>query len=359
MPKQTKDMALFIKGIMPTSILENYSIKPIFKNISNEESIREGVFGFRKFLYRFCDYISNNKTVGEEVTKKTHGFEDNTTLSKDFPLFNNLVSILVNIGFYGELSDVNKSLLLKDFESLCLVGNANLNSKTKMSISKLIEGFRHLKNCGFCFEGINLDEKNPNIEKLEFLKISYPDNPMMLVGMKAMATAQCKLRTFGYQDYFLSCDYKILIDSNDQIDMDFKDFINPLPTDLKDFVMQTDKLFIQSGLTQRVESKYFRIKIIYSYKSKEIFTFSSSINGICFIIKSNNIINFPSIIESFPGTLQQKILKGFGCYRKTGGDHCEGACQGYRFPLDGSFLPIIDNVRTWIEKELLSIIVKR
>lgn len=137
--------------------------------------------------------------------------------------------------------------------------------------------------------------------------------------------------------------------------MDLKDFVNSLSKDLKDFVLKLDRIFIEEGLVKNTESKYFRIKNVYSYKGKDLFTIASSINGYCLIIKSNNILNFPNIIENFPLVLQQKISKGFGCYRKTGGDHCEGACQGYRFSLDDSFFPIQKDIELWIDKELSSL----
>ena len=57
MGKTLKDMAKHLKNVITPEIPEAYGIKPMFERISNEENIREGVLGFRNFMYQLCDVI--------------------------------------------------------------------------------------------------------------------------------------------------------------------------------------------------------------------------------------------------------------------------------------------------------------
>ncbi len=355
MQKTTKNMAVYIKNIIPSNIPETYTIKQIFKNISSENSIRKGIIGFRDFLYHFCDYIIADDSLYDKPSREIHEFLDNISLPLDFPFLNELSSILVNIGFYGILDDNSQSLSIADWQLLAFVGNANLRSQKKMVVPKLIEGLRYLKNCGIIIEGIDLNIKKPDIAKVETLKISFPKNPIMLLGLKVMAIAQNQLRTSGHEDFFLCCNYRILKEESTDASIVLKDFINPLTSNMQDFVMKLHQLFIEAGLITKVEVKYFIFRFIYSYKNKEICTISTSLNGYSLIIKMNNIINFPDIFNELPLLLQQKISKGFGCYRKIGGDHCDGGCQGFRFSLDDSLIAMSEDIVIWLDKELSSL----
>jgi cell fate (sporulation/competence/biofilm development) regulator YlbF (YheA/YmcA/DUF963 family) len=56
MRKTLKDMAKHLKNVI-SEIPETYTINPMFKNISDDEDIREGVLAFRNFMYQLCDIL--------------------------------------------------------------------------------------------------------------------------------------------------------------------------------------------------------------------------------------------------------------------------------------------------------------
>ncbi len=353
MAKNTKDAVKFLIDILPNTFLDNYSIKEVFKDISSDKNIRNGVVAFKEFLYKLYNYIITDNTLKEKPTREVHEFMDNSSLPIDFPFLNILQSILVNIGFYGTLCDNESSILIEDFEVLTIIGNANMNSQGKMPLSKFIEGLKYLKQCGIKFDGIDLNMKKPDMSNTKVIKVSYPDNQLMLIGLKTMAIAQKKLRISGHEDYFLCCNYKVIMADNYDLNLGFQDFINTLDVSLKDFVVSIHNKLLLSGLRVEIEQiKYMRFRITYFNKSKEFCTFSGSLKGYSFIIKANNIANLPELIKGFHPVLQEKISRGFGCYKKTGGDHCIGGCQGYRFPLNESFINFSDDIMIWIENEL-------
>ncbi|MDF2700216.1 MAG: hypothetical protein K0Q49_1772 [Haloplasmataceae bacterium] len=55
--------------------------------------------------------------------------------------------------------------------------------KAKISVPKLIEALKFLISCGIYFDGIDLDARTLDMSKAASLKISYPDNPVMLTGL--------------------------------------------------------------------------------------------------------------------------------------------------------------------------------
>lgn len=59
------------------------------------------------------------------------------------------------------------------------------------------------------------------------------------------------------------------------------------------------------------------------------------------------------VIKDFPLSLQEKIAKGYGCYRKMGRERCQGDCQGIRIPLDETILNIGRDIETWLDLEVL------
>ena len=49
--KPINEYAVYLKSLLPANIPDTYALKPMFKNISSEENIRNGVIAFRDFMY--------------------------------------------------------------------------------------------------------------------------------------------------------------------------------------------------------------------------------------------------------------------------------------------------------------------
>lgn len=220
MRKTLKDMAKHLKNVITSEIPVTYEINPMFKNISNEEEIREGVLAFRNFLYHLCDVLIVEGDSYDNHKKNAHEFDDRVTISVYFPFLHNLKCLLLNIGFHGVLTENAGSLTAY-----------NNIFDTKIPVSKSIDCLRFLTACGILIDGIDLNDKKPDLLKAERIRISYPDNPAMLTGLKVMAIAEMefgrnannskvnKSNTISYcrfSDILLRCDYRVL--ENNKID---------------------------------------------------------------------------------------------------------------------------------------------
>ena len=357
MQKTIGDMARYLKQILPVDIPETYAINSMFTSISDEDNIRNGVIAFRNYLYRACDCLIEDKSLCDIPIKGKKKFSDETTLTVEFPFLNNIKSILINIGQHGILSEQGDSLLVISWDTLSLKRSLNKNSTTKISIPQMIKSLKFLTECGLCFTGIDLSVKKPDVSEIEAIKITYPDDPNMLVGLKALGIAQNELSTRKNDDILLRCDYRMLKNGDSDVASILKEFVNPMSVPLQNLVLMLHQHYLDSGMKCNVELGFFCIHLIYVHKRKPIWRFSVSFhNGYRIILKTKNTEKYTDIIDQFPDFLKEKITKGYGCDRKKGTGHgnCQKGCEGFSFPLDESLLNISEELRLWQDSELAS-----
>ncbi len=353
MQKTLKDMAKHLKNVITPEIPETYTINPMFGNISSEENIREGVLAFRNFLYQLCDILISEGDSYDNNKKIAHAFDDRVTISVYYPFLHNVKCLLLNIGFHSVLTENAQSLI---------VGNNIFN--TKIPVSKSIECLRFFTACGILIDGIDLNEKKPDLSKAERIEILYPDNPAMLTGLKVMAIAEMEFGTnvnkfnaisyCRFSDILLRCDYRVLNNNETDAISILEDTIKPLSVNVQDFILQLHQRYLDKGLKCDVEIKDLWIKIKYSYKRNEIWGINASVNnGYQINIKAKNTHKYADTIEKLPSFLHEMIEKGFGCGKKRGiSDYCDGGCRGFRISLDDSIIDIRNAIETWLDKEL-------
>ncbi|KAB3525725.1 hypothetical protein [Alkaliphilus serpentinus] len=346
MRKTLADMAKHIKSIILPEPLEAYGIKPVFEDISNEENIREGVLAFRAFLHQLCDVLIEEGDMYDNYKKIAHPFENRITISLSYPFLNNIKYLLRNIGFYGVLTEDGEALI---------AGNSIFYEK--VSDSKNIECLRFLTDCGICVDGIDLSKRRQRLSEVETIKITYPDNPAMLTGLKAMAIAEIEFDTDGVRDtldILLRCDYRVLKKVETDVGSILKETIRHLSENVQDFIMRLHQLHIDKGLKCDVIIKDFWIKIMYSHGRKEIWGINTSLNnGFEITVKARNTHEYPDTIKKLPLPVQEIIAKGYGCGKRRGVSAvCDRGCKGLCIPLDDSVLDISDGIEVWLDQEL-------
>ena len=353
--KSLSDVARYIKGLLPGEIPKKYPIKPMLKSISCEENIRNGVAAFRDFLNLFCDRLIADGSLYEKPKKENHDKSvSHPSMGASYPFLNNTKNVLVNIGYHSELNKNDDLLVLNKMEFLSDISTGEWKMKAKISGPKIIESLRFLASCGFNINGIDLDAQKANISKAETLKISYPDNPAVLTGLKVMATAHVKLqsRTTGDDDVFLRCDYRSLKSEETEILDYIRGYIRPLPVKAQEFVLKLHKRYIDAGLKCKVETGMV-MRFTYFHKSKAVWELASSHDyGYCIFIKAINTHQYSDVIKEFSPVLQEKIVKGFGCEKKRFGEHCQKGCHGFRISLDDSVTALSRDIEIWIDSEL-------
>jgi len=343
MRKTLSDMAMHLKNLIPTEIPDTYAINITFKDVKNEESIYEGVLAFRDFLYRLCDVLIADGDFYDNNKKITHAFDNRSSISVHYPFLHNVERLLSNIGLHGVLAEGS---------NFTISGNDMLNSK--LSGLKNLECLRFLATCGICFDGIDLDEKKPDLSKIERIIISYPDNTAMLTGLKVMAIAQKEFWSNDNTDNLLRCDYRSLSNERLEAVSILKELIKPLSINIQNYVLKLHQRYLDKGLSCDIKIKDFWIKIYYSYKKREVWAVNTSLNnGYQISVKAENTHEYTDVVKSFPLYLQEMIARGYGCGKKRGiSSNCDGGCRGLRISLDESILGITDEIETWFDDEL-------
>jgi hypothetical protein len=342
MRKTLQDVARYLKEIMVTETHEKYAIKFSYTNVSDDASIREGVIAFRIFLARLYDELYIKGDIYDKSKKVAHEYENRTTLSVYYPFLHNVKTILMNIGYHG-----------RPFENTNVFVCDHTIFNEKLSVTKNLECLRFLEDCGLCIDGVDINKKKQNLSDIKTIKITYPDNPTMLTGLKAMAVAEKDQGTLVNQDIFLRCEYRIL--KKDETDVLFivEDTIKHLSANVQGFILGLHQRYLNRGLRCVVEIKGFHIYIKYCYKRKDLWGINASLNnGYHINVKSTKTHEYTDIIKTFSPILQELIAKGYGCGRKREIGHCDGGCRGLPISLDDSVLNLRDNIETWFDQEL-------
>ena len=360
--KPIGDVARYLKNLIPAGIPETYALKPVFESVANEDTIRNGVIAFREFLNLLCDrLISDGYTFAKPPKTPTS--------MTDYPFLHNLTNLLVDIGYYGKLAESGDSLLVTELPLCTATIDKNGKKKApKIPASSFSECLRFLSLCGCVFSGISIDVKTVIISETQPLKVLYPQNPVMLTGLKALSIADMELRTgrrYWNDNNLLRCDYRLLIAGDTDINDELTDFLHPLPKEVREYAEKLHQRYTGMGLTcslsilDDVSISYANIansRRELSSRDKyqlRIWAFNYSIkHGYSLFVRAKKTDKYAETISTFPPLLQEKITAGYGCYKKFGRSYCQHDCQGIRLPLDESILDIGSDIMTWLDCEM-------
>lgn len=79
-----RDMADFIKNIIPPDIPEVYTLKASIKHVSGEETIRKGVAAFRDLLCLICDRLIADGSKYDKPAKSIQSNDSHPSLPVAF-----------------------------------------------------------------------------------------------------------------------------------------------------------------------------------------------------------------------------------------------------------------------------------
>jgi hypothetical protein len=351
--KPIGEIAKYLKNLMPANIPDDYAVNPSFVSIASEGDIQRGVAAFRDFLYLFCDRLDSDGHLYAKPPKTPKAMDD-------YPFLHNINNFLIEMGYHGKLAESGDSLLITEMPSFS--GN-----KPKVSASSQSDCKRFLTLCGFVFDGS---------------EVLYPNNPIVVTGLKAIAVAEMDIRRKRYWNdlAFLRCDYRLIKkEKTDPLDI-LKDFVHPLPEKVQNFAVNLHQRYRDMGVTCVI----FNGNIAYAYtkNSKEVascclngvlqhetpakkalsqrkiydrrlWEFSCTLrNGFALVARPKKTEKYTDIIETFPPNLREKIERGYGCDRLRRNEPCQHGCAGIIFPLDASILDIGKDIEKWLDNEV-------
>jgi hypothetical protein len=328
-------------------------LKPVFKCVADDDIVRKGVIAFRDFLNLFYDRLISDGDLHFKLQK-------NPKSMADYPFLNDFITLLIDMGYHGKMSDGGDSLLINEIPLFAA-------SKPKVPGSRQIAAMRFLSLCGFVFSGIDLEAKSLNLSATRLPEATYPGNPGLLIGLKAMSIADTELRVERSQNdnIFMRCDYRVMkAEGTDAIDI-LTDLIHPLPVQIQNFALDLHRHYINAGMTCVTIISTFDVHLAYSFTKNSrrdlsardiyylrVWEFAISLrHGFCLVVRSRNTDKYADVVKNFHFSLRDKIAQGYGCDRKLRNERCQGGCQGIRIPLDESIYGIRQDVEMWLDKE--------
>ena len=383
--KPLGDFARHLKQ-MTQEISEDYAISHIYKSIAAEEIMRNGISAFRDFLGQFFDYIIENAELHDKPKPNANRTWGGVNFTMDYPFLRDMATVLMNVGIYGELNASG--------DALALSGGELLSVLKKARVQKAAEYLRYLTECGIEFFGIDLDIEKPDLSKALILEVSYPDAPVMLIGLKTMAYAQLEINKKRFKpgtwacvntidNVFLRCDCKAL--SGEEVEQLFliKEITKPFPVETQELVLKLHQRFLDSGFKCEIttgRNSAIGFYLLYAYKVKPIRVVNASwIIGItpnnCGVkIDARNAEKYSELVDKFPLDFLELIKTGNGCVYDPAPKKCRLQNTGYKFIINGaeyvkcSAITCSDNVfwvpmtnltnekgcliESWIDKEL-------
>lgn len=354
------DMAKYIKNIIPPTIPEVIDLHPMFIDIAPEENMQDGILAYRDLLYLICDQLIEKGHFYDKVMTSSKNTA-HLSLPVGYPFLNNIKSILFMMGYHGRFVDHDKAIVIDEFKIFTtIIGAEGMPMKTKISGPKLVTAIEFLTSCGFIFDKINLEAKPSEVLKAISVKISFTKNPHLFVALKAMAIAQRELYEKGKHNIFLRCDYRQLKNEATETRAILKDFITPLSQPVQDFITELHQQLTNAGLTCKVDVFYLNIRFIYSYKRKDICTFSAAHeSGYRLLIKAQKTELYPDTIDTFNMGLQETIARGYGCDKKLFNEPCQKGCHGYSLPLDDAIIDTREDIKKWLDNEVSYVMKKK
>jgi len=361
--KPISEVAKYLKNMIPVDIPETYALKPLFKSIASEEEIRSGVIAFRDFMLLFCARLATDGHIYAKAPNKPSG-------TTDYPFLHNVTNLLVEIGYHGILTDTGKSLLVTELPS-CIptIDEKGKKKSPKIPASGKLDCLRFLTLCGFMFSGIDLDTKTHNSSETQQIEVSYPGNPLLLKGLKALSVSDMELREgrrYWNDHNLLRCDFRLMkADETDVLDY-IKDILHPLSEELQRFALELHRSYIEKGFTCvmmvrgdvcfaysdiRKSKKVLSTQDIYTQR---VWALSYSMrHGYCLLVRAKKLDKYKDVVDKFSPSLKEIIGKGYGCDRKLRNERCQGGCQGIRVPFDDSIIKISKEIEIWLDNEIL------
>ena len=351
MQKPVSEYAKYRKNLLPLNIPENYELNPIFENVAKDGNIQKGIIAFRDFLYLFFDRLVSD---GDLYVKP-----QNRSNPEDYPFLQNINQLLIEIGSYGKLNESGDSIIINEIPLFTA-------PKPQISFPKQAECMRFLTQCGFVFSGIDIDAKKLTIPERQLIEVSYPENPILLTGLKALAISAENLavRFNNNAHDLLRCDYRTMkAENTDELEI-LKDILHLLPKKLQKFAINLHQRYVNMGLTcitlydntnhfayayTKTSKRALSKRDIYQMR---LWSFAVSMkHGYSLIVRPKKTDKYEDTIEKFSPYLKEKIKKGYGCDRKRN-EACQGGCIGIILPLDDKILEIKQDIEIWLDNEL-------
>jgi len=229
--QELSDVCTYLKNVVIKHTPDDFIINEQFRFGLSDAEILAGINAFRTFLYQLYDKIAA---------------EDSKIGIDEF------AAVLYFIGIQGELeSQKKRELSVRGSDLLIKTKKNSVPHQTmkKMSAKRVTEIFMFLSGLDFSFADIDYTKPIKLSETGVFCLSSEKDSDV-IVGLKLLAKAQEHLDgdRDRLQNGFMRCDFQSLASEVPILpDMKMVNYADTQPPDVKDWLLDLDKLLTDNG----------------------------------------------------------------------------------------------------------------
>ena len=121
------------------------------------------------------------------------------------------------------------------------------------------------------------------------------------------------------------------------MDEKFNLFLNEIPFECQDFVLELDEYLTKKGSKRTVKTAKSGFVASYSHpkNDKALLNYVFRKTGVKIRIYAAGVAGYSDILADFPDNMKKDIIKAGDC-KKLNGLNCSPTCTGgYSFPMDG------------------------
>jgi len=259
----------------------------------------------------FYDYLAANK---DRIDVKTgHRYDINGawngtgSINGAFPIFCDMPHLLVNFGINGRLGVDGKTLTIyyEDLSNVICEKSHKYMALEKKSKERKAELIRILSELGLRFDGEDFS-KEITFPKTEKFLITSAKSEYFALGLKLISEAAVNTKYQYYlvnmlQGAFLRCDfYPLANEKAKKHVVNIKEFVNPHPPEIKEWVMDIDTILTQNGCSLSNNIAGYDCELTYTKRGMKnlkgiVCRFYMSIRGVA-IMPGMNHPNYPNKI---------------------------------------------------------------
>ncbi|MCL2636917.1 MAG: hypothetical protein FWD48_00965 [Oscillospiraceae bacterium] len=345
------DVCNYLKNVIIKYTPNDFIVVEQFRYGLTNTEINAGINAFRTFLYELYDKIATDKSK---------------------IAIDELSAILYFMGVQGKLETVPKrELNVRGSDLLVKTKRRSYPHQTmkKMSGKRVAEIFVFLSEMGFHFKDINYSN-SVKLSETEIFYVSNENNSDLIIGLKLLAKAQENIpNDWDYlRNGFMRCDfYPLASETSIWHDMKMVNFVDTQPPEIKDWLIDLDKLLVDNNCHINAEIWDYAIITYTSRKTKQMICRIDMIISGCKV--TPNTKNARHLDEITPVLSEEFVnaLKEDGC---TCGRNCKKgpyriyhngeeylSCNNPPHKLAGFNISLNDSenrriIRKWIELEL-------
>jgi len=274
----------YLKNVIIKDSTDDFIIAKRFRYGLTDDEVRTGIKAFRAFL---CDLYDKIEIEKPEIE------------------LNEIAAFLYMMGAQSHLE-------IEPRRELAILGS-DMMVKTKrrsqphlvmkkMSAKRAVEILQFLSKMGFCFDALNYTKPIKLAETGNF-RVTNESDGDIIVGLKLIAMAQVNTDTDWdrIQNGFMRCHFLPLAsDTPMYYDMKMINFAETQPPEIRDWLLDLDKLLVDNGCTPDAEILSHAI-VIYNSAKKMICRIELKISE-CIItvntIKAKNLDNVASVLPA-------------------------------------------------------------